>query len=94
MNYGLCALAGLTWYLQFFFYGMGSTKMGGYDFSSWTLHMASIIIFSTFWGIFVKEWRGTSRKTKKWIAAGLIVLILSTVVIGIGNKMGMNTGVH
>src|SRR6266568_2849267 len=46
-NYLRCALAGLTWYLQFFFYGMGTTRMGRYDFSSWTLHMASIIIFST-----------------------------------------------
>src|SRR5262249_23270422 len=39
-NYVFCALAGTIWYLQFFFYGMGTTKMGKYDFSSWTLHMA------------------------------------------------------
>ena len=39
-------MAGVTWYLQFFFYSMGQTKMGKYDFSSWTLHMASIIIFA------------------------------------------------
>ena len=30
----LCAAAGLTWYFQFFFYGMGTTQMGKYDFSS------------------------------------------------------------
>ena len=50
-NYLFCALAGTTWYLQFFFYTMGETQMGEYKFSSWTLHMASIIIFSTLWGI-------------------------------------------
>ncbi|MFH0944993.1 MAG: L-rhamnose/proton symporter RhaT [Planctomycetota bacterium] len=87
-NYLLCALAGLTWYLQFFFYGMGTTKMGAYGFSSWTLHMASIIIFSTIWGIALKEWRGTSRATRLWIALGLLALVLSTVVIGYGNKIG------
>ena len=49
-NYLLCALAGTTWYFQFFFYTMGETQMGRYKFSSWTLHMASIIIFSTLVG--------------------------------------------
>ncbi len=93
-NYLFCALAGFTWYLQFFFYGMGSTKMGAFEFSSWTLHMAAIIIFSTLWGIFLKEWKGTGRATKTWITLGLIVLILSTVVIGIGNKLGMDTTGH
>ena len=63
-NYLFCALAGVTWYLQFFFYSMGETQMGKYEFSSWTLHMASIIIFSTLWGIALKEWRGSSRATK------------------------------
>ena len=53
-------MAGVIWYFQFFFYSMGTTKMGKYDFSSWTLHMASIIIFATLWGIFLKEWKGTS----------------------------------
>lgn len=91
-NYIFCALAGVTWYLQFFFYGMGSTQMGEYDFSSWTLHMASIIIFSTLWGIVLKEWRGTSRATHVWIGFGLLVLILSTIVIGYGNTLGMGAG--
>jgi L-rhamnose-H+ transport protein len=91
-NYFFCALAGVTWYLQFFFYGMGSTQMGQYDFSSWTLHMACIIIFSTLWGIAFKEWRGTSKTTHGWIGVGLMVLILSTVVIGYGNTLGADVG--
>jgi L-rhamnose-H+ transport protein len=96
VNYIFCALAGVTcgvtWYLQFFFYGMGSTRMGKYDFSSWTLHMASIIIFSTLWGIALKEWKGTSKATHIWIGLGLLALILSTIVIGYGNTLGMATG--
>lgn len=92
VNYLFCALAGVTWYLQFFFYGMGSTQMGAYEFSSWTLHMASIIIFSTVWGIALKEWKGTSKATHLWIALGLLVLILSTIVIGYGNTLGMSSG--
>jgi L-rhamnose-H+ transport protein len=86
-NYLFAALAGVVWYFQFFFYSMGTTKMGRYDFSSWTLHMASIIIFATLWGIFLKEWKGTSGRTKRLVAAGLILLVGSTVIVGYGNYL-------
>jgi L-rhamnose-H+ transport protein len=83
-NYALSALAGITWYGQFFFYTMGETQMGRFGFASWTLHMASIIVFSTMWGWIFHEWKGSSRKAHALIAAGILVLILSTVVIGYG----------
>jgi L-rhamnose-H+ transport protein len=86
-NYALASLAGILWYFQFFFYSMGQTKMGKYDFSSWTLHMASIIIFATLWGLFLHEWRETSRKTKLLMALGLCLLIGSTAVVGWGNYL-------
>jgi L-rhamnose-H+ transport protein len=90
LNYIFAALAGVIWYFQFFFYSMGQTKMGKYDFSSWTLHMASIIIFATLWGLFLKEWRGTSRRTQALVALGLFLLISSTVVVGYGNYLKAN----
>lgn len=90
-NYIFCAIAGTTWYLQFFFYSMGQTKMGKYEFSSWTLHMASIIIFSTLWGIALKEWKGSSLRTHILIAIGLAVLIGSTLVVGYGNYLGVHS---
>jgi L-rhamnose-H+ transport protein len=93
-NYLLCALAGLTWYLQFFFYSMGETKMGTYAFSSWTLHMASIIIFSTLWGLALHEWRGSSRRTMTLVLLGLFVLVASTIIVGYGNYLGGKTGTH
>ncbi len=90
VNYAFAALAGITWYFQFFFYSMGQTKMGKYDFSSWTLHMASIMIFATIIGIILKEWRGTSTRTRILVAAGLLFLIGSTVVVGYGNYIKAN----
>jgi L-rhamnose-H+ transport protein len=86
-NYALCALGGLAWYFQFFFYTMGESQMGRYGFSSWTLHMASIIIFSTLWGFALKEWKGASGRTRGLVIAGIGILVLSTVVIGIGNAL-------
>jgi L-rhamnose-H+ transport protein len=87
-NYLFSALAGTTWYMQFFFYTMGETQMGRFKFSSWTLHMASIIIFSTLWGIALKEWKGAGTKTKVLVALSLLVLVSSTVVVGYGNYVG------
>ncbi len=86
-NYCLCALAGVTWYMQFFFYTMGETKMGTYKFSSWTLHMASIVIFSTLWGVGLKEWKGASKTAIRLLVTGLAVLLGSTIVIGYGNYL-------
>jgi L-rhamnose-H+ transport protein len=88
-NYFFSALAGTTWYMQFFFYTMGETQMGNYKFSSWTLHMASIIIFSSLWGIALREWKGCSGFTKTLLAMGLFMLVFSTVIVGFGNYLAV-----
>ncbi len=91
-NYIFSALAGSIWYFQFFFYSMGHIRMGGSDpdgfgFSSWTLHMASIIVFSTMWGWIFHEWKGSSKKTYTLIVLGILTLILSTIIIGYGTYL-------
>ncbi len=91
-NYSLASLAGVIWYFQFFFYSMGDTRMGRYSFSSWALHMASIIIFATLWSLVLKEWRGTSRRTYTLMVIGLSLLIASTLVIGYGNYLSAQPG--
>jgi L-rhamnose-H+ transport protein len=86
-NYLLAALGGTLWYFQFFFYTMGESQMGRYGFSSWTLHMASIILFSTLWGFALKEWASASKKTRNLVKLGIGALVGSTLVIGIGNYL-------
>lgn len=85
-NYLLCALAGTTWFLQFFFYGMGESKMGN-GASSWILHMSFIILVANMWGIVSREWNGVRPQTRKAILIGIATIILSVVVVGIGNSM-------
>jgi L-rhamnose-H+ transport protein len=92
-NYLFSALAGTTWYFQFFFYTMGETQMGKYGFSSWTLHMASIIIFSTLWGLGFKEWKGAGAPAMRFLALALFLLVGSTVVVGYGNFLA-TAGTH
>ena len=93
-NYIFSALAGATWYFQFFFYTMGETQMGKYGFASWTLHMASIIIFSTMWGWIFHEWKGSSKKAHRLIASGIAALIISTIIIGLGTYLKGLPGGH
>lgn len=87
-NYFLSILAGIMWYLQYFFYGMGATKMQGFEFASWCIHMSSIVLFSNLWGIWLKEWKGVSRTTMIYLIAGIVILVLSIVLIGWGNYAG------
>ena len=85
-NYIFSALAGITWFLQFFFYGMGESKMGN-GASSWILHMAFIILIANFWGIVLKEWKGVSAKTKTMITLGIVTIIIAVLLVGYGNSL-------
>lgn len=85
-NYLFSALAGTTWFLQFFFYGMGESKLGN-GASSWILHMAFIILVANMWGLVLKEWSGVSKKTKTTITLGIITIIVSVLVVGYGNSL-------
>jgi L-rhamnose-H+ transport protein len=80
------ALAGIMWFLQFFFYGMGESKLGN-GASSWILHMATIILTANFWGLYLKEWTGVSAKTFRTFVVGISIILLSIVLVGIGNTL-------
>lgn len=80
------ALAGTMWFLQFFFYGMGESKLGN-GASSWILHMATIILTANFWGFYLKEWSGVSKKTFRTFLWGIGLILASIVLVGIGNSL-------
>lgn len=86
-NYLFSAIAGTTWFLQFFFYGMGESKMGN-GASSWILHMAFIILVANVWGIvFLKEWNGVRAQTKWTVTLGIFTILASVVLVGYGNSI-------
>jgi L-rhamnose-H+ transport protein len=85
-NYIFSALAGTTWFLQFFFYGMGESKLGN-GASSWILHMAFIILVANMWGILLNEWKGVSKKAFTTVWVGIIIIILSVIIVGYGNSV-------
>ena len=85
-NYFFAALAGTVWFAQFFFYGMGESKLGN-GASSWILHMSTIILTANMWGLYNREWRGVSKKTFRTIVIGISVILLSVFIVGIGNSI-------
>lgn len=85
-NYIFSALAGTTWFLQFFFYGMGESKLGN-GASSWILHMAFIILVANMWGIVLNEWKTVSKKAFTTLIVGIVTIILSVILVGYGNNL-------
>lgn len=85
-NYLLSALAGTTWFLQFFFYGMGESKLGN-GASSWILHMSFIILIANMWGLISNEWKGVSLKTRNTLFVGVITIIIAVLIVGYGNYL-------
>ncbi len=90
-NYLFSALAGTTWFLQFFFYGMGESKLGN-GASSWILHMAFIILIANMWGLILKEWKAVSSRTFTTFVIGIAAIILSVLIVGYGNYLGAQPG--
>jgi L-rhamnose-H+ transport protein len=86
-NYLFSALAGVLWYLQMMFYGMGETIMG--EVAGWIILMSSSILFSNMWGLITHEWQGVKTRTYYVLASGLLVLILSTLIFGYGKSLSL-----
>lgn len=80
-------VSGIMWYGQYFFYGMGETQMGEYQFASWSIFMASIVICANLWGIVLKEWKEANTKTKVVLWIGILILIVSICLVGLGNYL-------
>lgn len=86
LNYLFGLLAGLLWFSQFILYGMGKSKMGPFTFTSWGILMALTIVFATVWGLIRSEWKGTSRKVYFLMVLSLVIIIISSFMIGISGS--------
>lgn len=81
-NLAFTFLAGFLWFLQFHFFGMGSSKLPhGMAVFGWSILMALNIAISNIWGIILNEWKGAKMKTITILIVGIVVLILSTFVV-------------
>jgi L-rhamnose-H+ transport protein len=82
-NYLFSALVGTLWYCQFIFYGLAAFFMGPYSFTNWSIHMSFMVVASNLWGYYFKEWKGVSAATIRWNNAGILVLVIAGILMGI-----------
>ena len=94
---GSCVLpvrAGATCYFPLLYSTGGETQMGRFGFAGWTLAMAKILIFGTMAGGSFHDWKGSIRQAHDPIASGIVALILSTIIIGLGSWLRAQSGGH
>lgn len=83
-NLLFCALSGVLWYSQFFGLEMGKSFLVESPILlafSWSILMSLNVLFSNFWGIVLKEWKGCGSKTIGVLILGLAVLVASIIVV-------------
>jgi L-rhamnose-H+ transport protein len=86
-NYIFCASAGLLWYINYVFFGMGKAQMGDFSFVAWGILMTLTIVFATLWGLYRGEWKGASVKIRRLMWIGLIILVFASFLIGISSSI-------
>jgi L-rhamnose-H+ transport protein len=87
-NVVFAAVAGGIWCSQFICFKTGQPAMGKMDYVGWSVLMASQILFSSFVGISLGEWKGTGGRTCTLLALGLLLLLASAVVAGYSGYLG------
>ena len=87
-NLLLAGLAGAIWCSQFICFKTGEPEMGKASYVGWAVLMASAILFSTVLGIFLGEWKGTSARTRKRLALGLLLLLGSSAFACLSGYLG------
>lgn len=90
-NLVFAGLAGAIWCSQFICFKTGEPAMGKMAYVGWAVLMASAIMFSTLLGILLGEWRGTSNRTRTFLALGLVCLLASSIIAGISGHLGQKS---
>jgi len=90
-NFFFAGLAGAIWCSQFICFKTGEPAMGKTAYVGWALLMACQILFGTLIGVFLGEWKGTSRRTRSVLIAGFVLLVLTSVITGYSSKLAQST---
>jgi L-rhamnose-H+ transport protein len=82
---GLGVAMGVLWVSGMVGYGIGATLVGKYGTSlGYVLFITAMILSSNFLGILTGEWRGTSPGTRRVLAAAVVVILISVLVLNLG----------
>ncbi len=87
--YGLTVLMGLLWGGDIFLYGFASPKIGRLGPAiAWPLKLIAGLITANVIGYFVGEWKLTRALDRRWMLAGLLVLLIAIGVLAWSTTLG------
>jgi len=82
---GLAVAMALLWLSGMVGYGIGATLVGRYGTSlGYALFITAMILSSNFLGILTGEWKATSPATRRSLAAAVVVVLISVLVLNLG----------
>jgi L-rhamnose-H+ transport protein len=81
--YGLAVLMGLLWGGSIFVYGSAAPKLGKLGPAiGWPLSLAVGLLTANLCGIIAGEWKLSESVERRWMAAGLLVLLAGIATLG------------
>jgi L-rhamnose-H+ transport protein len=85
----LAILMGLLWAGNTFVYGFASPALGKLGPAiGWPLSLITGLITANICGFSTGEWKSTHNKERRWMAAGLIVLLIAIATLGWSSTLG------
>ncbi|HTU52255.1 MAG TPA: L-rhamnose/proton symporter RhaT [Acidobacteriaceae bacterium] len=87
--YLLAILMGLLWGGNTFLYGFASPALGKLGPAiGWPLTLIAGLITANICGFSTGEWKSTHKKEQRWMATGLIVLLVAIITLGWSSTLG------
>jgi L-rhamnose-H+ transport protein len=78
---------GIAWPLGIVLFGVGSNYMGEFGpFVAFPMMLVMAILFGNLAGTLTGEWKGTSRRPRLIMVAGVAILVAAFAVFGCANK--------
>ncbi len=69
-------------------FGMGASKLGPLGVAvGYAVFMSFAIIVGNINGFLTREWKGASRRSVLWLAAGILVLVAGVSTLTTGNYL-------
>lgn len=85
-NIALSSAVGIIGVMQFILQKASEPLMGDFRYISFAVLMSGAVFFSTLLGVFLGEWKGTTRKTISLLASGTVVLVVGFTMMSLGGR--------
>ena len=80
---------GLLWTGSILLYGWGAHAMGAMGASlGWSIFNATVIMTTLMGGLLMREWEGIHGKPIRLLSTGILVLVASVLILGMGGTRG------